>query len=301
MDALGDILRVIRLQGSVYFNACFCSSWGLSMERSNQSMFHIIVKGDAWLQMESLEEPMHLQAGDIVFFPKGAAHTIAEQKNADCMSGKQVVEAYSRGETLFDGDQEEFNIVCGYVKYTHYITHPFIENLPQLIHINTEMRTKFVWLDAVIQQIVIESRENCPGSLALIDKFTEILFMQIIRVYAEEMNTQQSYLSALMDKRLSHALALIHSESEKDWTIEQLALEVGMSRSSLYSQFNDTIGVPPMKYLYEWRMLEAKQKIENSNKAIALIAEEVGYQSDSAFQKAFKRFFNFTPASLRKR
>ncbi len=301
MDALGDILRIIRLQGSVYFNACFCSSWGLSMERSHYSMFHIIVKGDAWLQMDSLKEPMHLQAGDIVFFPKGAAHTIAEQKNTDCISGSKVVDAYARGETVFDGNQEVFNIVCGYVEYTNYLTHPFIENLPQLIHINTEMRTKFVWLDSVIQQIVIESKEKSPGAKALIDKFTEVLFMQIIRVYAEEMNTQQGYLSALMDKQLSHALALIHSESDKDWSIELLADEVGMSRSSLYSRFNDYIGMPPMKYLYEWRMLEAKQKIESSNKAIGLIAEEVGYHSDSAFQKAFKRFFNFTPASLRKK
>ena len=159
----------------------------------------------------------------------------------------------------------------------------------------------FVWLDSVIQQIVIESKENNPGGNALIDKFTEILFMQVIRVYAEEMNTQQGYLSALMDKQLTHALELIQSESEKEWTIELLAHEVGMSRSSLYSRFNEYIGMPPMKYLNEWRMLQAKQKIENSNKAIALVAEKVGYHSDSAFQKAFKRFFNFTPASLRKR
>jgi len=301
MDALGDILRIIRLQGSVYFNACFCSSWGLAMEQSNHSMFHTIVRGDAWLQMDSFNEPLHLQAGDIVLFPKGAAHTIAEQKNADCISCTKVVDAYARGETMFDGDQQEFNIVCGYVKYKHYLTHPFIENLPQLIHINTEMRSKFVWLDSVIQQIVIESKESNPGANALIDKFTEILFMQVIRVYAEEMNAQQGYLSALMDKQLSHALALIHGESEKEWTIELLAHEIGMARSSLYSRFNEYIGMPPMKYLYQWRMLQAKQKIENSNKAIALVAEEVGYHSDSAFQKAFKRFFNFTPASLRKR
>lgn len=300
MDALGDILRIIRLQGSVYFNACFCSTWGLSMKQSNHSTFHIIVKGDAWLQLESVDEPIHLQAGDIVLFPKGAAHTIAEQKNADCISGAKVVDAYAKGETMFDGDQQEFNIVCGYVKYEHYVTHPFIEGLPELIHINTEMCSKFVLLDSVIQQIVIESKENNPGAHALIDKFTEILFMQVIRVYAEQQDNQQGYLSALMDKQLSHALALMHSESEKEWTIGLLAHEVGMSRSSLYSRFNDYIGMPPMKYLYEWRMLQAKQKIENSNKAIALVGEEVGYHSGSAFQKAFKRFFNFTPASLRK-
>lgn len=301
MDALGDILRIIRLKGSVYFNACFCSAWGMEMEQSDHCVFHIIVKGEAWLQMESLDEPKKLTSGDIIFFPKGTPHTISDNINSDCLSAKIVVDAYQQGETLFDGNEDDFNIVCGYVEYENYQTHPFLENLPDYIHINTEMRTKFYWLDSVIKQIVVESKENCPGSNVLIDKFTEIMFIQVIRVYAEESNIQQNYLAALMDKQLSQALSCIHDQPDKDWTIELLATDVGMSRSALYNHFNSYIGMPPMKYLYEWRMLQAKQKLETTKKAMSIVAEEVGYQSDSAFQKAFKRFFKFTPGSLRRK
>lgn len=301
MDVLGDILRVIRLRGSVYFNACFCSPWGMSIEPGAKAAFHVIVRGTAWLTMIGQRDHLKLNAGDVVLFPRGTAHKITEQPDSQCLPGEIVVDAYRSGQPLFGGAGENCNVVCGYTEFDRSLSHPFLDNLPELIHVTAELRSKYHWLDSVIQQIVFESETKNPGSDVLVDRFTEILFIQVIRSHAEMLGLEKSYWSALNDPQLSKALSLIHDNAERDWTVEMLASEVGMSRSAFYGRFNDFVGMPPMKYLFEWRMIQAKLKIEGTQKPLSVVAEEVGYQSDSAFQKAFKRFFNFTPASLRKR
>lgn len=301
MDVLGDILRIIRLSGSVYFNEAFCAPWGIAIEKNTRSAFHIVLEGEAWLQTASLPAPLKLSAGDILLFLKGARHSISDTPGSECYSGQQVIDAYQNNQPLFDGDDKTFKIVCGYVEFDNSLLHPFLSHLPEFIHINADLKARFYWLDCIIQQVALESEIKRPGSDLLVDKFTEILFIQAIRTYIESKSEEENYLSALMDTQLSKALALIHAQPEKDWSINQLANHIGMSRSAFYVRFNEYIGMPPSTYLYEWRMLLAKQKIESTKKAMALIAEEVGYQSDSAFQKAFKRFFKFTPASLRKK
>lgn len=301
MDILGDVLRAIRLKGSVYFNACFGIPWGMALAPSNQASFHLVVRGDAWVALPDLNISLKMNAGDIVFFPKGAKHTISDAPDSHCLNGIEVVEAYQGGNELFSGNLASSNIVCGYVAFDRSISHPFIDNLPQFIHINTRMRTQFYWLDSVIEQIIIESREAKPGSGVLVDRFTEVLFIQIVRAYAQQSDSGMGYFSALMDKQLSQALDLIHNDPGKEWTVELLAKAIGMSRSAFYARFNQFISEPPMQYLYKWRMMKAKEKLENTKKPIITVAQEVGYCSNSAFQKAFKRFFNLTPASLRKK
>ncbi len=300
MDVLGDVLRFLRLRGSVYFSACFCSPWGMEMARDSRAAFHLIVRGNAWLKLESRPEPFQLKAGDIVLFPTGAPHLITDQPGRECIPGTRVVEAYQSGEALFEGSDESSDVVCGYVEFDRSQSHPFLDNLPEFIHITADMRSRFAWLDSVLKQIAFESENLQPGKDVLIDRFTEILFIQIIRSYAENEAVQENYLSALMDTPLSKALSLIHLEPEKSWTIDMIANAVGLSRSVFYKRFNDYVGMPPMQYLFEWRMMKAKDKIESTQKSLQRVAEEVGYQSDSAFQKAFKRFFSRTPASLRK-
>ena len=301
MDALGSILQSISLRGSVYFDACFGSEWGMELVKFPHSIFHIIVKGEAWLQMASpLEKNIKLVSGDIVLFPTGSPHKLSKELDSECVPASSIVEAYANGERQFFGSEKEFTIICGYIDYNNFFEHPFLTNLPGCIHVNSSMRSQFHWLNSVIDHIVLESKEPKPAGAVLIDKFTEILFIQIIRAYMEETKYELSYLAALANPQLSKALSLIHDRLDTDWTIDSLAEEVGMSRSSLYNRFYEHIGVPPMKYLYEWRMQHAKMEIENTKKSLSIIAEEVGYNSDAAFQKAFKRFFDRTPASFRK-
>jgi AraC-like DNA-binding protein len=300
MDVLGDVLKAIRLNGSVYFNTCFCSPWGMSLANSSRASFHIIVNGEAWLKLPSNPVPIQLYSGDIVLFPTGGAHTISEQADSICLEASQVVEAYNNERPLFVGDTESIALVCGYVEFDRSMSHPFIDNLPEYVHIKADVRKEFYWLDSVIKQIIMESHSAMPGSEAIIDRFTEVLFIQIIRAYAQQNNVDMSYFKALTDKQLSRALQLIHNKPEKEWTVDVLASEIGMSRTAFYNRFNELVGETPIKYLYKWRMMQAKQKLVATQKSINHIAEEVFYQSDSAFHKAFKRFFNFTPASVRK-
>lgn len=300
MDALSDILRNIHLQGSVYFNSCFCSPWGLNIPETNQASFHIIERGQCWLQMESLPEPLPLVAGDILILPHSARHQISDHPDTSCLPGQKTVESIVNGKNPFAGDQENFNIVCGYFKFEKDTQNPFINALPDIILLNQQHRHKFSWLDTVLKLVVSESSMEQPGKNALVDRVTEILFIQVIRAYIQLNEQNDNFLAALKDKQISLALVAMHKVPEKNWTLASLALEVGMSRSIFANRFHNLVGITPMKYLLNCRMQLAKKYIEQSSDSLFNIAEQVGYTSDSAFKKAFKRFFDKTPASFRK-
>jgi AraC-like DNA-binding protein len=301
MDVLSDVLRVIRLQGSVYFRSCFCSPWGMDISQGPRASFHIVVRGQCWLRMEGLEHPLLLSGGDILVLPHGSAHQISHDLDSRCLPGEQVVSAYQRGESLFVGDQENIDIVCGYFEFDQDWPHPLIAALPRTIHLRPEERHKFGWLDNALNQIISEAEGLQPGAEVLIDRFTEVLFIQVLRAHMQLQQGADNYLSALSDKPVAKALSLMHNSPERDWTIEELAREVGMSRSAFANRFHALVRQPPMTYLFAWRMQLAKRQIEQTPTPLADIAEQVGYQSDSAFKKAFKRFFAQTPASLRKK
>lgn len=301
MDVLSDILRVIRLQGSVYFRSCFCSPWGMEISQSPRASFHIVVRGQCWLRMAGLEQPMLLSGGDILVLPHGTAHQISAEPDSRCLPGEEVVAAYQRGEALFVGDQENFDIVCGYFEFDQQWSHPLISALPKLIHLRPEERHQFGWLDNALHQVISEAEGRQPGAEVLIDRFTEVLFIQVLRAHMKLQQGAGNYLTALSDKPVAKALSLMHSAPENDWTIEALAREIGMSRSAFANRFHELVRQPPMTYLFAWRMQLARRQIEQTTLSLADIAEQVGYQSDSAFKKAFKRFFEQTPASLRKK
>jgi AraC-like DNA-binding protein len=300
MDALSDILRNIHLQGSVYFNSCFCSPWGLDIADTERASFHIIERGQCWLQMESLPEPVPLVGGDILILPHSARHQISDQPDTTCLSGKETVERIVDGHNPFVGDLENFNIVCGYFEFEKDGQKPFIDALPDMIHLNQQHRHQFSWLDTALKLVVSETSMNQPGKGVLTDRITEVLFIQVIRAYMQLNNQSDNFLAALKDKQLSIALTAMHQFPEKNWTLESLALEAGMSRSIFANRFHSLVGMTPMKSLLNCRMQLAKQHIEHSSDSLFNIAEQVGYTSDSAFKKAFKRFFDRTPASFRK-
>ena len=169
-----------------------------------------------------------------------------------------------------------------------------------MILLNQQHRHQFSWLDTALKLVVSETSMSQPGKGVLIDRITEVLFIQVIRAYMQLNNQSDNFLAALKDKQLSMALTAMHQHPEKNWTLELLASEAGMSRCIFASRFHTLVGMTPMKYLLNCRMQRAKEHIERSSDSLFTIAEQVGYTSDSAFKKAFKRFFNRTPASFRK-
>lgn len=299
MDVLSDILTTMHLRGSVYFSTCFCSPWGLDIEKTDKASFHIIEQGECWLQMESLSEPKKLVAGDILVLPHGTKHQISDRPESSCLNGQDTVKRIISGDNPFVGSQDNFNILCGYFEFAHDQQLPFIDSLPEVIHLTQEHRNKLCRLDTVMTLIVNEASMEQPGKSAIVDRVTEVLFIQVVRAYIQLQNHGDNYLAALNDKQIANSLALIHQKPEQDWTIESLAAEVGMSRSVFANRFHLLVGETPMKYLLAQRMNIAKRLISTTKDSLFNIAEQVGYHSDSSFKKAFKRFFNQTPASFR--
>jgi AraC-like DNA-binding protein len=299
MDVLSDILRTIHLEGSVYFSTCFCSPWGLAIEQTEKASFHIIERGQCWLQMDSLPEPKPLVGGDILILPHGSKHQISDQPSSKCLNGQAAVQRIISGDNPFIGAENNFNIVCGYFSFEQDSQQTFLRALPEIIHLTHQERQQFSWLDTVLKLIVTEASMEQLGKSVLIDRITEVLFIQVVRAYIKLIEQSDCYLSALKDKHIAKALAAIHQSPEKNWSLETLAQTAGMSRSIFANRFHHLVGDTPMKYLLAQRMQLAKRQISTSRQPLFNIAEQVGYRSDSAFKKAFKRFFNQTPASFR--
>lgn len=300
MDTLSSILKNIHLNGSVYFNTCFSSPWGLDIPKLSKASFHIVERGQCWLQTPSLDEPLPLVGGDILILPHGAKHQISNQPDSACLPGVETVENIIQNENPFVSNKDNFNIICGYFEFEKNTQNALISALPNIIHLNQQHRHQFSWLDSALKLIVSESGTNELGKDALINRITEVLFIQVIRAYIQINNQNDNYLAALKDKNISMALAALHNYPERNWTLGSLASEAGMSRSIFSNRFHSLVGTTPMKYLLNCRMHLAKQTIEQTSNSLFTISEQVGYTSDSAFKKAFKRFYNRTPASFRK-
>lgn len=301
MDILSDILATMHLRGSVYFSTCFCSPWGLDIEKTERASFHIIIKGECWLQVETLPEPKKLVAGDILVLPHGTKHQISDYPENICLNGQDTVNKIISGDNPFAGDEGSFNILCGYFEFSHDQQLPFLDSLPEIIHLTQKDRNKLCRLDTVMALIVDEVSMERPGKTVIVDRITEILFIQVVRAYIQLQNHSDNYLSALNDKQIASILAMLHQKPECNWTLESLAAEAGMSRAVFANRFHQLVGETPMKYLLAQRMYIAKRLIATTKYSLFNIAEQVGYHSDSSFKKAFKRFFNETPASFRQK
>ena len=193
MDVLSDILTTMHLRGSVYFSTCFCSPWGLDIAKTDKASFHIIEQGECWLQMESLPEPKKLVAGDILVLPHGTKHQISDRPESSCLNGQDTVKRIISGDNPFVGSQDNFNILCGYFEFAHDQQLPFIDSLPEVIHLTQEHRNKLCRLDTVMTLIVNEASMEQPGKSAIVDRVTEVLFIQVVRAYIQLQNHGDNY------------------------------------------------------------------------------------------------------------
>ncbi|AAZ27265.1 AraC family transcriptional regulator [Colwellia psychrerythraea] len=301
MDSLSSILKSVRLQGSVYFNACFASPWGLDLDQNQRAYFHLIIRGACYLQLGDKKE--QLQGGDIIILPHGTAHQLFDDPSSVRVNATGVVPGLIDGINPFEGvgHSQDIDILCGYFNFNNSTPSYFLNALPDVIHLTQEHRTHFSFLDNALSFITQETKMKNLGREILIDRVTELLFVQIMRVYININGNEENIFSALSDRTLSEALQLMHTESDKNWTVESLAKAIGMSRSRFSEHFHNYIGETPMRYLHTCRMEVAKQKIEETESTLNIISEEVGYASDSAFKKAFKKFFGNTPSTFRQK
>jgi len=305
MDALADILKAIRLHTSTYFCSDFNTNWGMDIPHSDSGLFHVIVEGKCYVKIQNRDDPIHMNEGDIVAFPTGGAHWISNQAESEKREGGKVVEQILAGNNPFYNEESTVKnkqtLLCGAFDYDTSISHPFLRDLPCFIHIQANESSEFVWLKELVSVLAKESKFPSPGSSVIIDRLTEVLFIQILRSYVQRDQSKLNYMSALHDTKIGPILNQIHAEEEAQWTVEKLANEAALSRSAFTERFIRLVGESPKTYLINWRMQKAKTELESTDLSMFKISESAGYSSESAFSKAFKQYFNVAPGTYRKR
>ncbi len=305
MDALADVLKTIRMHSSTYFCTEFSSPWGMEVPRGDEGLFHVVVSGECWLTLLGSDDSIHLQAGDIVAFPSGGAHSISDAVNSPTLPGGEVVEKIQAGSNPFASQDSQSvgvsnTLLCGAFSYDTTVKHPFIRDLPCFIHIKAAQHDDLPWLNALTNTLAIEAKNASLGSTVIVDRLTEVLFVQLMRSFIEGRPGSQDYLSALNDPQIGKSLNLIHDEKSAYWTVERLGEAVAMSRTAFTEKFSSLVGQPPKTYLTNWRMQKAKGQLQASDNSMIDIAQGAGYSSEAAFSKAFKQFFNVTPGKVRR-
>jgi AraC-like DNA-binding protein len=297
MDVLSDILSKVKLASVVYFKSDFSEPWGMEIPKGPFAQFHIVTKGQCVLKTN--KKSIRLFAGDIVVFPLGASHWLANNENSQRYSGQEVVQSILSGNSLFTGDTLSTTLVCGHFEFDKNFEHPFIKELPSIIHIDDTDLKQFSWLKNITDLIIGEAEKEQPGSDVIVNKLGEVLFVHTLRAFIEKNKSESGFIAAIQDERISKVLKEIHSFPQKGWKLEQLAQVAAMSRTSFANRFKMLTGETPFNYIKRWRLLCAKGLLEESTLSVGEIAEQVGYQSEAAFNRVFKKNISQTPLKFR--
>ena len=302
-DPLGETLHMLRLNGSLYCRSELTAPWGIDMPRFDGYMiFHVVTSGHCWLEVEG-EELRLLQQGSLTLVPHGNGHCIRSSPSARAMPLFDIpVERVSdRYEVMrYGGDGDLTQLTCGVVSFDQLAGQQLVAQLPEVLQIDSWDEEEDSWLQSTLRFISREASELRPGGETVITHLADILIIQAIRTWIDQApEADQGWLAALRDKQVGRALAAIHREPEKDWTVDSLAREVGMSRSGFSARFTSLVGESAKRYLTQWRMQLARAQLQQTSDSLSVLADRLGYQSEAAFCRAFKRVYGVPPGSFR--
>jgi AraC-like DNA-binding protein len=322
MDALSEVLGAVRLTGAVFLEMELRAQWSyltaparkiadvLMPDADHVVPYHLLVEGACYARLVD-GDPVELQAGDVIMFPGGDRHVLATASNAGLrlepteITGESLEALLKRGSvTAFKHGRagKPTRIVCGYLACDRRIAEPILRSLPRLLRVSMRDGSTAAWLHSSIRHSVAESFSSRPGTALVLARLSEVLFAEAIRHYMDEVPPGGAgWLAALRDRYVGRTLALLHEQPAYAWTVDELAKKVGLSRSALGERFNALIGSPPMQYLTRWRIALAAQQLRHSRASILQVATEVGYESEAAFNRAFKREYGLPPAAWRRR
>ena len=316
MDALSETLRVVRLVGAIFIQARFTAPWCYQSPRADSAapllepnaervvIFHLITEGECFVELGD-EKPVRLIAGDAVIFPQGDAHLMTSQPGLPPASGgarlDQVLARRPR-QIAYGGGGATTRLVCGYLACDARLAKMLLAGLPRIVRVNVRGSNAGAWLEASVRYALAEARSPRPGGAGVLAKLAEVLFIEVLRLYMNEQGEGRTgWLAGVGDRIVGAALNALHRRPAHAWTLEELASEAATSRSVLAERFQHLVGSSPMQYLTQWRMLLAANLLSGSNAPLARIAEDVGYQTDTAFSRAFRREYGTPPAAWRRR
>jgi AraC-like DNA-binding protein len=299
MDALSTILEATRLRSVVYSKFPLSAPWGLDIVKDENSQFWRLVSGSCTVGSPD-GHVIELAEGDLVFIPHGSAHWIADKSTSLRMPSPEFVKARRAGVNVFNGGGDVTTLIAGHFEFDYLPLHPFLKDLPPIIHIRQYVTDNQLLLKQVTQLMLEELNDEKPGSSVMLKNLSEIMFINIIRAYLEQAIPDTGFLSALNDPRISKALKMMQDSPQNDWTLESLASEIGMSRSVFFNRFKKLVHETPLSYLTNWRIRQAQKLLTTDNSNISEIAASIGYQSESAFNRIFKSKTGQTPAVYRR-
>jgi AraC-like DNA-binding protein len=314
MDVLSEVLKAVKLQGAMFYNGEFSSPWSFCSPPSHMVapyvtaaaghviIYHLVTEGRASARLVDGERII-LNAGDIVVFPHGDAHFIENGPSAKPVDmAKELARIFSQRLKLsrLGGGGEITKFVCGFMACEPRLSQVFLGGLPPVFKVSIRDDASGRWLQNSIRFSVNEADASRAGGEAVLAKLSEVLFVETLRTYIAHLPPEQTgWLAGARDAEVGKMLALMHRNPAQPWTIASLAKEAGISRSVLAERFRHFLNETPMAYLTRWRLQLGAQMLGSTSYSVAQIASEVGYESEAAFNRAFKRQFTQPPARFR--
>jgi AraC-like DNA-binding protein len=307
-DPLGEALHFLRMSGTSYIRSELTAPWAVVVPLMKGCLsFHVVTSGGGcWLEAEG-QPPRRLEPGDLTLVSHGERQRLSSELGSaalrlDQLPHERVSEHYSI--LRHGGGGEASKLVCGAVRFDHPAAHQLVELLPTVIHVaaGAPPRTAMAdWMQSTLQLMAAEARELRPGGETVITRLADILVIQAIRSWIErDPVAQTGWLGGLQDRQIGRAIVLIHRDPARAWTVASLASEVAMSRSAFAARFTQLVGEPAMQYVTRWRMNVALTWLKEHDGALGELATRLGYQSEAAFSRAFKRFIGVSPGVARR-
>ena len=316
-DPLSDLLKTVRLTGAMFFEIAARDTWAIASPARELILprilpgadhliaYHVVTAGQCFGTMRG-GKPIALTSGDVIIFTSAQPHVMSSgpDMHADPPI-RDVLEVAAAGQQPFcinyGGGESSTRLVCGYLACDAHPFNPLIENLPPVMTAS-DSDGKNSWISQFIRIAVAEASEKNPGSESVLTKLSELMFINVVRRYLEALPTGNAgWLAGLRDPAIGKALSVLHDRPANDWSIDDLAKQAGISRSVLAERFTALVGIPPMQSLARWRMQIACALLSGSNANMASIAVHVGYESEAAFSRAFKKLIGSTPSAWRHR
>lgn len=303
-DPLGEALHFLRMTGAYYCRSELTAPWGLTLPpMPGYLWFHVVTSGRLWLETGA-EERGWIQLGDLALVPHGDGHILRSEPGAPApgvldLERELVSDRY---EILRHGEGgAPTGLICGAVRFAHPAAGNLIEILPKTIHIEASSSPRLEWMQSVLRLMASEAAELRPGGEAVITRLGDILVIQAIRAWMEsDPAAQRGWLGALRDPQIGRAITLIHRDPARHWTVAALAHERSMSRSAFAARFSELVGEPVMSYIARWRMHVAVAALREEGATVGQLADRLGYRSEAAFSRAFKRVIGVSPGTIRR-
>jgi len=297
-DALSDVLRMVHLKACIYFVKDMAPPWGLDIPKTANGPLHMVLEGQCVLRHDDRDIP--LQAGDAVVLANGPRHQITDRPETPPEPGPEVMKRLlaGAGSERVPGSTR---MLCGHFEWDGACDQPLFREIPDLIIVRDVFGNYGAdRFRTIVDLITTETTGNIPGSAAMADRMGEVLFVSILRTWMVQQCPDEGVLATMNDARLSRALQFIHQNPQAEIDLDKLARIAGMSRTSFATRFRQVMGTPPASYLTEWRMLQARQLLLRTSLTMSEIMQRVGYGSEAALVRAFKRRFGVTPGKLRR-